>query len=61
VRSIILAIIGVFWGGAVLIYGLVTGIDGGGSYAGGQVAALVVAAVVVVAGSRTLVRHLRRA
>jgi hypothetical protein len=58
-RNAILGVIGVLWGGAMLISGVLRGVSGSGSYAAGQVTALGFGVALFAAGGWTLMKRFR--
>jgi len=55
---LILAILITLWGAGIVLRGLLgEGLDGSGSYGGGQMVAFALGAVMVFAGLRHVVRH----
>jgi hypothetical protein len=53
--------VGILWGGAIVIAGLVSGVsDQGGSYGAGQVTAFVFGIAFFLAGGRAVIMHVRR-
>ena len=60
-RNLIFGIIGVLWGGSILIYNLIRGgPQGSGANAGGQIAALVLGVLLFLAGIYYLIDGVRK-
>ena len=55
-RQLILGIVGVLWGGAILVLGLLSGVSDG-AYGGGQIAGLVFGLLLLVAGGRAVMKY----
>jgi hypothetical protein len=57
-RQLILGIIGVLWGGGIVVSGIVSGMSDG-AYGAGQAGAFVFGVVFLVAGARAINKHRR--
>ena len=55
-RQLILGIIGVLWGGMIVISSLLTGFSSG-AYGGGQIAAFVFGFVFLLAGAQAIMKY----